>query len=104
MNIEERLSQLDIDEDEIVYQLSYADAMCVVKDTIKQEQLDSLTDNQLFELIHAVAHNFGNIDWYEWGQSGYEFHTSENNLFQEENENDLWHRILTECWAKNQSF
>jgi hypothetical protein len=74
--VEERLSKLNIDHDKVIYTLSNLDALCIVTDKLTEEQMDTLTDEQLVQLVADVAANFNNIDWYEWGTAGFHYHMS----------------------------
>lgn len=63
--------------EELVYSLSMADILDVIRDNLSDQQLNLLTDEELDLLIQGTAKSVGNIDWYEWAEAGFDFHIAQ---------------------------
>lgn len=78
MELHERLKNVNIDFNNVVYTLSYQDVLFVIEENLDKNELDALTDKELEDLIKAVADGFENIDWCEWGAAALQVHLYEN--------------------------
>ena len=78
-----RLNKLGINGEETIYRLTYEDAMAVVIDNLTEEQFNQATDSQLEQMVYAVADNFENIQWHEWGTEGLNWYLSSEDPFKE---------------------